>query len=142
MTSPPRSIRTAKLNITSLSLSLSLNSPGLCSSRVPDDGSNYIFMLFRHEAGRDCSGTNLSRRPCSQWQMLFVRDNAEERGTLTTKCDSAIANVCEDSSRPHYSVCVDVIIAHRRCDVSFGAVKQLGKQLLSPKPDIRFPLHP
>lgn len=41
-------------------------------------------------------------------------ENGEERGIQTTKCDSAIANVCEGSSRPRYSVCFDVIIAHGR----------------------------
>lgn len=42
--------------------------PRLVLPLVPDDRSNYIFMLFRHEAVRDCSEINLSRSPaCSQW---------------------------------------------------------------------------
>ena len=126
----PRLIRIAKPNITSLSqftrppLPLDRSTTRRTSplARVSDDGSNYIFMLFRHEVVRDCSGINLSRgygaRVRNGKCYLFVRDNAGPgRGTRNSDNEMRFYD-CErvrggGSSCLRYFVCfVHVIIVH------------------------------
>lgn len=66
--------------------------------------------------------------PCSQWQMLFARDNAVTARRRTRNSDNEMRFCdCErvrDSSNPRYSVCSDVIIAHGQHD--FHSERSMG----------------
>lgn len=115
---------------------------------VPDDRSNYIFMLFRHEAVRDCSGDQFVPRPrhrVRNGKCYLLGITLARRRTRNSDNEMRFHD-CErvrgTISRPRYFVRSDVIIARRDFHPGRSNLGGLSEKHLSPKVNIRSVLYP